>query len=150
MLELAEYGYLGLFTAAFLAATVLPFSSEAVFAAVLLGLNTDPYICLAAATAGNTLGGMTCYWLGKLGKISWIEKYLRVPEARVNKWVAKLHRQGDWISFFAFLPGIGDVIALACGFLRCNAWIVFFAMMAGKLLRYILLMYAACEVYTRI
>ncbi|MDR1699442.1 MAG: DedA family protein, partial [Prevotellaceae bacterium] len=82
--------------------------------------------------------------------IEWIEKYLRVPQAKVDKWVDKLHRQGDWIAFFAFLPGIGDLIAIACGFLRCNAWIVLLAMMAGKLIRYLVLMWFTCGLCTNI
>ncbi len=138
---LAEWGYIGLFLAAFLAATILPFSSEVVFTAVVWAMGSDPWICVAVATAGNTLGGMTCYWLGKLGKVEWIEKYLHIPQAKVDKWVDKLHRQGDWIAFFAFMPAIGDLIAVACGFLRCRAWIVFFFMLAGKLIRYIVYMY---------
>jgi len=140
MLELAQYGYAGLFLASFLAATILPFSSEVVLSTVIVATKSNPWICVAVATAGNNLGGMTCYWLGKLGKIAWIEKYMRVPQAKVDKWVDKLRRRGDWMAFFTFLPGVGDLIAIACGFLRCNAWIVFFAMLAGKFLRYVVWM----------
>jgi membrane protein YqaA with SNARE-associated domain len=137
----AEFGYVGLFIASFLAATILPFSSEVVFTAVVWKMGSDPWICVAAATVGNTLGGMTCYWLGMLGKMEWIEKYLGIKQAKVDKWVDKLHKQGDWIAFFSFMPAIGDLIAVACGFLRCNGWIVLAAMFAGKLIRYIVWMY---------
>lgn len=142
MLEsFAEWGYLGLFLASFLAATILPLASEVVFTAVVWKMGSDPWICVAVATSGNTFGGMTCYWLGKLGKMEWIEKYLHIKQEKVNKWVNKLHEQGDWIAFFAFLPAIGDIIAVASGFLRCNAWIVLVAMFLGKLIRYIVWMY---------
>ncbi|MDR1678212.1 MAG: DedA family protein [Prevotellaceae bacterium] len=137
MLEsFSEWGYTGLFLASFLSATVLPFSSEVVFTAVVWKMKLDPWACVALATAGNTLGGMTCYWLGLLGKMEWIERFLRLNREKIDKWVARLHRQGDWIAFFTFLPVVGDVIAVACGFLRCRWWIVFGFMLAGKGLRY--------------
>ena len=72
---LIEYGYIGVFIAAFLAATILPFSSEVVLTGVLLG-GAAYAPCMIAATLGNFLGGMSCYWIGMLGKIEWIEKYL--------------------------------------------------------------------------
>ena len=64
---LIEYGYIGVFIASFLAATILPFSSEVVLTGVLLaGAAYAP--CMLSATLGNFLGGMSCYWLGMLGK----------------------------------------------------------------------------------
>ncbi len=112
-------GYFGLFLASFLAATIVPFSSEVVFTALLVaGLN--PWICVAVATLGNWLGGLTCYWLGHIGKMEWIEKWLKIPAEKIDRFNAKFHRYGDWFAVFAFLPGIGDIIAVASGFLRCN------------------------------
>ena len=69
---LIEYGYIGVFIASFLAATVLPFSSEVVLTGVLLA-GAAYWPCMIAATLGNFLGGMSCYWLGMLGKVEWIE-----------------------------------------------------------------------------
>ena len=76
---LIEYGYIGVFIAAFLAATILPFSSEVVLSGVLL-TGASYTLCITAATLGNWLGGMTCYWLGLLGKKEWIIKYLKLKE----------------------------------------------------------------------
>lgn len=45
-----------------------------------------PITCLISATLGNTVGGMTCYYMGRLGKISWIEKYFKVKKEKVDKW----------------------------------------------------------------
>ena len=84
MEALAGLGYFGLFLASFLAATILPFSSEVVFSAVVLA-GLDLWTCTIVATLGNFLGGMTCYWMGKLGKIEWIEKYLKVPKDKIDK-----------------------------------------------------------------
>ena len=126
---LIEYGYIGVFIAAFLAATVLPFSSEVVLTGVLLaGANYWP--CMIAATMGNFLGGMSCYWLGMLGKVEWIDA------AKVYKVQDWIKNKGSWMGFFVFLPGIGDFIAVALGFLRANVWIVALSMFAGKAIRY--------------
>lgn len=137
---LFELGYAGLFLASFLAATVFPFSSEIIFSAMVFG-GFDPWTCVLVATLGNWLGGMTCYWLGKLGKLEWIEKYLRVKKEKIDAFILKIHRYGDWFAFFSFLPGIGDIIAVAAGFFRCRWWIVALSMGLGKFLRYIVWMY---------
>ncbi|MDR1981227.1 MAG: VTT domain-containing protein [Tannerellaceae bacterium] len=132
---LIEYGYIGVFFASFLAATVLPFSSEVVLTGVLLA-GGSYWPCLLAATAGNFLGGMTCYWLGLLGKVEWIEKYLKLDRAKLQKIQEWIRNKGAWTAFFVFLPGIGDFIAVALGFLRANVWIVAVSMFLGKAIRY--------------
>ena len=132
---LIEYGYIGVFVASFLAATVLPFSSEVVLAGVLL-TSAAFWPCMIAATFGNFLGGMTCYWLGMVGKIEWIKKYLRMNTDKLLKMQDRLKDKGAWIGFFAFLPGVGDLIIVALGFLRVNMWITALSMFIGKALRY--------------
>lgn len=136
---LISYGYIGVFIASFLAATILPFSSEVVLAGVLLS-GADYWPCMIAAIAGNVLGGMTCYWLGKIGKIEWIQKYLKMNITKLQKIQNWVEKRGAWVSIFAFLPAVGDLIAVALGFLRANGWAVFIYMFIGKMLRYILWM----------
>ena len=140
-MNLVSLGYLGLAIAAFLAATVLPFSSEAVFTALLYG-GLDKWWLVFWATIGNTLGGMTCYLLGRLGKIEWIERWLKIKKEKIDRFMVKFHRYGDWLAFFSFMPGIGDIIAVAAGFMRCRWWVVLISMCIGKLVRYIVWMYA--------
>ncbi len=140
MISLIGLGYFGLFAAAFLAATVLPFSSEIVFSVMVFsGMNA--WACVAVATLGNWAGGMTCYYLGLLGKIDWIEKYFRIKKEKIDKFTSTIQRYGDWMAFFTFLPGIGDIIAVASGFFRCRWWVVALSMFAGKLIRYIVWLY---------
>ena len=116
---LIEFGYIGVFIASFLAATVLPFSSEVVLTGVLLA-GAGYWPCMIAATLGNFLGGMSCYGLGLLGKTEWIEKYLKLDAAKLQKVQDWIQNKGSWMGFFVFLPGIGDFIAVALGFLRAN------------------------------
>ena len=86
---LIEYGYIGVFIASFLAATILPFSSEVVLTGVLLA-GSAYWPCMVAATLGNFLGGMSCYWLGMLGKVESIDKYLNLHHINlqnVQNWI---------------------------------------------------------------
>lgn len=140
-MNLVDLGYFGLMIAAFLAATVVPFSSEAVFTALFYG-GLNPWALVLWATVGNTAGGMTCYLLGRLGKMEWIEKWLRIKKEKIDRFNAKFHKYGDWLAFFSFLPGIGDVIAVAAGFMRCRWWVALISMGLGKFVRYVVWMYA--------
>ena len=90
----------------------------------------------------HSVGGMTCYYMGRLGKISWIEKYFKVKKEKVDKMVKFLQGKGALMAFFTFLPAIGEVIAIALGFMRSNTWLTIVSMFVGKLIRYILLLYA--------
>ncbi|MDR0370506.1 MAG: DedA family protein [Prevotellaceae bacterium] len=139
-MELANLEYLGLFIAAFLAATILPLSSEAVFTAVLYA-GLEAWKCIFVATLGNWLGGMSCYFLGRLGKLEWIEKHLKIKKEKIDNFTTKIHKYGDWFAFFSFLPGIGDVIAISSGYFRCRWWLVALSMLLGKFARYIVWMY---------
>ncbi|MEY8708802.1 YqaA family protein [Bacteroides faecichinchillae] len=137
---LIDWGLPGLFISAMLAGSIIPFSSELVLVTLVkLGLN--PTACILAATLGNTVGGMTCYYMGRLGKISWIEKYFKVKKEKIDKMVTFLQGKGALMAFFTFLPAIGEVVAIALGFMRSNTWLTVTSMFIGKLLRYILLLY---------
>ena len=138
---LIQWGYEGMFISAFIAGSVLPFASEIVLAALIqLGLN--PWGCLIAATLGNTLGGMTCYFIGHLGKLEWIEKYLHVKPEKIAKTQKFLQGKGSFMAFFAFVPIIGSAISVTLGYMRGNVWITCLSMMIGKALRYYLLIQA--------
>ena len=91
---LSEWGYIGLFIAGFLAGSILPFSSEVVLG-LLLYAGYNEWGCLASATAGNWLGGVTCYYIGRLGKVEWIEKYLKLD-------AVKLQKVQDWIKAVSY------------------------------------------------
>ena len=137
---LIDWGYAGLFISALLAGSIIPFSSEIVMVA-LVKVGLSPALCVLSATLGNTLGGMTCYYMGRLGRIDWIEKYFKVKKEKVDKMVKFLQGKGALMAFFAFLPAIGEVISIALGFMRSNIWLTIASMFAGKLIRYILLLY---------
>ena len=137
MESLVEYGYIGLFIGAFLAATVIPFSSDAQMVA-LLALGGDPVVCVAVATLGNWLGGLSSYGLGYMGKWSWIEKYLKVKEETLVKQKKRVDKYGASLAFFSWLPGIGDVLAIALGFYKVSFRKSAIFMLIGKGARFIM------------
>ncbi|GAB6010597.1 YqaA family protein [Viscerimonas tarda] len=141
MLEgFVEYGYIGLFLASFLAATILPFGSEVVFVA-LIAAGMDAWTCTLVASTGNWMGGMTNYYLGHLGKIEWIEKYLKIKKEKIEKIQHWLKGKGAAMAFFSFMPVVGDVIAVALGYMRANVYVVNISMFLGKFARYVVIMY---------
>lgn len=133
-----EWGYLGLFLSAFVAGSILPFSSEAVMI-VLVRMGLDPVRCVAAAALGNTLGGMTCYWIGSLGRTEWIAR-LGVSTRQLARARKFLAGRGALMAFFTFLPTIGEAIAIVLGLMRSNVWITVGSMLTGKTLRYIVIL----------
>ena len=98
-----EYGFVGLFAVSFGAATILPVSSELVFAS-MTGAGFDPVICIWAATAGNWLGGMMTYGLGRLGKTDWLSKYFKISPGRLEQIRGFAAGRGAVAAFFGFLP----------------------------------------------
>ena len=130
-----DAGPWGLFLASFLAATVLPFSSEAVLAAMALG-PWSTLVLWAAASTGNTLGGMTSYGLGSLGSGGRMARWLGVDAAKAARWERLVVRHGVWAALLTWLPVVGDVIAVALGIGRARPWAVLVLMFVGKAARY--------------
>ena len=120
---LLEYGYIGLFIGAFLAATILPMSSDVLLVG-LLAVGADPYISVAVATAGN--------WLGRAGKWEGIEKNFKGKRETIEKHQHKVARYGSLLAFFTWLPLIGDVMAIALGFYRVDWKKTTLFMLVGK------------------
>lgn len=136
-----DWGYLGLFISSLLAGSIVPFSSEIVMLA-LVKVGLSPAICVLAATLGNTLGGMTCYYMGRLGRVDWIEKYFKVKHEKIEKMQRFLQGKGALMAFFAFLPFVGEAIAIALGFMRSNLVLTTTSMFVGKLIRYMAMLWA--------
>ena len=131
-----ECGYIGLFIASFLVATIIPFSSELVFSLLIIK-GYDFNLSLLVATTGNWLGGLSSYFLGRLGKWSTLEKYFRLKKEKIVKFKTNIDKWGSLLAFFCWLPIIGDPIAVGLGFFRTNYLLVAIWMFIGKLIRYI-------------
>lgn len=134
----AAWGYWGMLLAALAAGSILPIGSEVVFV-LLLKSGLDPWLLTAAATAGNTLGGMSCYGMGMLGKREWIRRWAGVSDAKLDRASRFLQGRGAWMGFFAFLPYVGEAIAVVLGLMRSNWVVTTLSMAVGKFIRYLLL-----------
>lgn len=135
---LENLGLFGLFLACVLSATIIPFSSEAILAGALL-LYDNVWLVVLVAAAGNTLGGMVSFLLGWLCKWEWLEKYLKVDRQKLDKIHLKVSRYGYPAALFAWLPVVGDLIAIAMGLLRMRPLPTAILMFVGKLARYIVI-----------
>ena len=109
------------------------------------GAGFDPVICIWAATAGNWLGGMTTYGLGRLGKTDWLSKYFKISPGRLEQIRGFAAGRGAVAAFFGFLPAVGDVIVFVPGLFKANLTVVAFSMFVGKFLRYCLLAYGVLQ-----
>lgn len=135
---LTDYGYIGMFISAFLAGSIFPLSSEVVMLA-LMAAGLDPWQLVVYGTIGNTLGSMFNYWIGTLGRMDWIEKYLHVKKKDLDRAQRFMAGRGALMGFFAFLPAIGEGITIVLGLMRANVALTVVSVTIGKLARYALL-----------
>ena len=139
---LIDYGYWGMFISAFLAGSVLPFSSEAVMLG-LLAAGVDPVPLLIYGSIGNVMGGMVNYGLGRLGKLEWLKKYFHLKQSSIDRAYQFMGGHGAWMGFFAFLPLLGSAITVVLGLTRANLPLSVFSITLGKVMRYSLLIWGA-------
>jgi membrane protein YqaA with SNARE-associated domain len=119
---------LALFASAFTSATILPGTSEAVLAALLVAMPGLVVPAFVVATLGNTLGGMTSYGIGRLLPAS-------PPRSRALSFAS---RYGVAALLFSWVPVIGGALCVASGWLR-HPWLAATLLMAiGKAARYAL------------
>lgn len=113
---------IALFVTAFVSATLFPGGSE-----VMLAAQPERWVwLLAVATAGNTLGSMTSWVIGRF-----------IPTVkRETKAVLWVRRWGAWALLFAWLPVVGDAIPVAAGWLRIDPLMSLLAIAVGKGIRY--------------
>jgi len=104
----------------------------------MLAMGFDPWLCLLFASVGNILGGVSNYWLGRLGNPAWIQK-LGVSEKKLLSFENRIRRFGDWLAFLSWVPIIGDPLTVALGFFRANWWRVLLWMSLSKTFRYLIL-----------
>jgi membrane protein YqaA with SNARE-associated domain len=130
--------YAGLFTAAFLAATLLPAQSEAVLVGLLMLDRYPAVILLSVASAGNVLGSCVNYALGRF--IVGSKKLARFVDPAQQKRAEQWYRTyGRWSLLASWLPLIGDPITVAAGMLREPLLSFFTLVTVAKVGRYMIL-----------
>ena len=133
-----ELGYLGLFLSSFLAATILPLSSEVVLSALLL-TDLPPVALVVIATAGNVLGSLTNYALGYWVSLEVVKKWLKISEDKFVQAEQRFVKYGIFSLCFAWVPISGDPLTLIAGVLRIRLIWFIILVTAGKLMRYVVI-----------
>ena len=141
----SELGHVGLFIAAFLAATILPLSSEVVLSALLLS-GLPPTTLVITATVGNVLGSLTNYALGYWASLVVVKKWLRMSEDDFLRAEQRFVKYGTFALLFAWVPVIGDPLTVIAGVLRVRLLWFLILVTAGKLLRYVVISYMVLQV----
>ena len=132
-----ELGLLGLFISSFIAASIIPFSSELVLSFLLA--NQYPLeMCLFTATLGNWLGGISSYGLGRLGEWTYIKYFTGLDKTKIKKVREKVNKWKSPLAFFCWLPLVGDIFAVGLGFYKINFIKVSLWMFIGKMIRYVI------------
>jgi membrane protein YqaA with SNARE-associated domain len=106
----------GLFLAALLAATPVPFQSEVVFLGMQIA-GWPAVTLIAVASVGNVLGSCVTYAIGRgLGGLRDHPRFPLRPAqlARAEGW---FQRWGLWSLLLSWAPG-GDVLVAAAGLMR--------------------------------
>lgn len=129
-------GYGGLFVTAFLAATLLPLSSEAVLAALATADGFDAAALVAVATVGNVLGAMVNWLLGRYC-LRWRDRrWFPIDLDRLDAASRWFRRYGVWSLLFAWLPVIGDPLTFVAGVLGVRLRVFVPLVAIGKAARY--------------
>ena len=101
-------GYLGLFVAAFGAATLLPLQSEAVLVGLLVSGHYSLWLLLGIATLGNVLGSVVNWWLGRWAEHFKGRRWFPVSDKQLDKARGHYARWGHWTLLLSWVPIIGD------------------------------------------
>jgi membrane protein YqaA with SNARE-associated domain len=133
--------YLSLFAISFLAATILPFSSELTLAGLIATSNYDNLLLLIVASFGNTLGSVLNWALGFYSRKLTTKKWFPFKDKQIEKSSQWFSKFGKWSLLFAWVPVIGDPLTLVAGLLRVRFLEFLILVMIGKISRYLVIFY---------
>ena len=137
MFELTSH--VGLFLAAFGAATVLPMQSEAVLVGMLLSDQDVVSTLLAVATFGNVLGSALNLFLGRSVERFRHKRWFPVSEGKLEKAQQSYLRYGRWSLLLSWVPIIGDPLTVVAGVMREPLWSFLLIVALAKGTRYLVL-----------
>jgi membrane protein YqaA with SNARE-associated domain len=133
--------YLSLFIISFLAATILPFSSELTLAGLMSASSYDNLLLLAVASLGNILGSVVNWILGFYSRNLSTKRWFPFKDKQIEKSSKWFNRFGRWSLMFAWVPIIGDPLTLVAGLLRVKFVEFLILVTIGKVSRYLIIFY---------
>ena len=141
MADLAVYG--GLFLSAFLSATLLPGSSEALLTGLVVSGRGEPWLLLAAAVTGNVLGSLVNWICGRFLAAFRDRKWFPVSQRRYAQAAGWFERYGVWSLLFAWAPVVGDPLTVIAGAFRVGFLPFLLLVTVGKVVRYLFVVWFA-------
>ena len=133
--------YLSLFAISFLAATILPFSSELTLAGLIATSDYNNLLLLIIASFGNVLGSVINWVLGFYSRNLTTKKWFPFKETQIERSSAWFRKFGKWSLLFVWIPIIGDPLTLAAGLLRVKFLDFVILVAIGKVSRYLVVFY---------
>jgi membrane protein YqaA with SNARE-associated domain len=128
-----------LFLSAFAASTILPMSSELVLGALAVAGTSEVWLLLAVATAGNTLGAVVNWGIGRYAA-TWRTRLPSLDDAKFERACRWFNRWGIWSLLLSWLPVVGDPLTLVAGVLRTPFVPFALFVLVGKAARYLLVL----------
>ena len=127
-----------LFAAAFGAATILPFQSEIVFAAVQAEGAAALWLVVLVASVGNTLGSVVNYILGRWAEHFRGRRWFPASPAQLDRAQRWFNRWGVWSLLLSWAP-FADALTVAAGLMRTPFWLFLLLVSIAKTGRYLVL-----------
>ena len=142
MLLINSYG--ALFFWSFLAATVLPLSSEAPLV-FLVGSEGVVALPVLVGTVGNALGACTTYWVARRATRTLVQP--REVSKGQRRAASLFKRYGQPVLLFSWVPILGDGLVVLAGSTKLRFSRFCFWMSLGKGLRYLAIAVATFNLF---
>jgi membrane protein YqaA with SNARE-associated domain len=134
-------GYLSLFVSAFLAATLLPFSSEILLATYVLSGEYNLMWLWIWATLGNVTGSVVNWALGRYFIQLVARSRFLFSQSEIDKAQDLFLKYGVWTLLLAWLPVVGDPLTFIAGVFRVPILLFTVLVFLGKGSRYFVVIY---------
>ncbi|MCC6275720.1 MAG: DedA family protein [Leptospiraceae bacterium] len=130
---------LDLFILTFLAGSILPFPSETFLLYLLKKAYYPVPVLMVIAVAGNSLGAFLNYYLGRKGAYYLLRKIYRLDDKDIEKNISYFKKYGGLITFFSFVPVVGDPLTVIAGILKYPFLKFSLFVVTGKTIRFLIL-----------
>ena len=130
--------YILLFFSALIAATILPFYSEA-FLYWVLQESPSLIIPLLIATTGNVLGACINWWLGREILRFKDRRWFYFNDTQIARAQQGFQRYGKWTLLLSWFPIIGDPLTLIAGMMKVRFRVFLLLVTLGKASRYLVI-----------